>query len=416
MKKKIIYIILIFTMFIGIQNVSAAASVTASSKIYPGTFTTTIKVSNAAMWEVHLSSSGPVKNCSYDEVNWSSSGGNESKTYSITCTATSTGTITLRLTGKTITADGNQSNISDSATVNVVEQPKATPKSSVNTLDNLWVEGVSLDPSFNKDTTEYSVELEADVTSIKIGTTKSDGKSTVRGDGEKSVSEGMNRFDIVVTAENGSSRTYTIKATVKEKEPIIEKINDQEYRVVRKREDLKEVSELYSETTVTINEEEIPAYYGEVTKYTLVGLKDEEGNVEYYIYDEENHIFTVYQEISSQKVVIYPMEAKLEAPKGYKKEDLEINDKKIEAYKNEEKEYYLVYGMNVETGKTGWYTYDSEEGTFQRYIEEEKKGFEIGEYTKMLYLGGAAVLALIFAFLIAILKKLSAKEKSIKNV
>ncbi len=405
MKKKLIYIMTIFTVFIGIENVSAGASVTASSQIYPGTFKTTIRVSNASMWEVHLSSSGPVRNCSYDDVNYTSDGNNGSKTYSITCTATGTGTINLKLTGKTITSSGSQSSVSDSATVKVVERPKATPKSSVNTLDNLWVEGVSLDPGFNKDTTEYSVILEADVTSIKIGAKKSDGKSSVSGDGEKSVSEGMNQFEIKVTAENGSTRTYVIKATVKEKEPIKVNIGSDEYTVVRKREDLKETSELYSEKTVKINEEEIPAYYGEITKYTLVGLKDKDGNIENYIYDENTKTYTLYKEIYSQKVTIYPkVPANVKIPSGYQKEEIDINETKVTAYKSEKNKYYLVYGMNVEKGNDDFYLYDIEEGTFQKYVEVENGISE--KNIKIIFIAFASVVALLMSIIIALLRKI----------
>ena len=35
----------------------------------------------------------------------------------------------------------------------------------------------------------------------------------------------------------------------------------------------------FIEKTVTINEMEIPAFYSQITDFTLVGLKDENGNV-----------------------------------------------------------------------------------------------------------------------------------------
>ena len=410
--KRIICGLLLLSFFMGIGKVEARANVTATSKVYTGsTFKASISVRDASMWEVHLSSSGPVKGCSFDDINYTADGNNGSKNYSVTCTTTGTGTVSLKLTGKTIDASGNQTGVSDSATVQVVERPKETPKSSVNTLNSLWVEGVSLDPAFNKDTTEYNVELEADVTKIQIGVTKSDSKSSVSGEGEKSVSEGMNQFNIVVTAENGSKRTYTIKAYVKEKEPINVMVGNDTLSVVRKREDLKKLGELYTETTVKMNEEEIPAYHGEKTNFTIIGLKNAEGEIQNYIYDESNNTYTLYEEYVSQKVSIFiNYDKNPQIPTGYKKETIEIGERKIDAYKKEEKEFYLLYGMNTETGEYAWYSYDKKEGTLQRYIEE-KENFSFDKYTKIIFIG----LASFFAFFIAIIVALLIKIKQLKR-
>lgn len=412
MKKTLIYVIAFISLWIGMENVNAAARVTASGKVYLNSkFTARIIVSDAAMWEVHLSSSGPVKNCSFDDVNYTSNGNNGSKTYSISCTTTGLGTISLRLTGKTITSSGKQTSISDSATVKVVERPQEKPKSSVNTLDNLWVEGASLDPTFNKDTTEYNVELESDVTSIKVGATKSDGKSSINGDGTRSVSEGMNTIKVVVTAENGSSRTYTIKANVKEKEPIIIEFDEKKYTVVRKREDMKSPSELYEETIVKINEEEIPSYYSEKTKFTLIGLKDEDGFVENYIYDQDNNTYILYQEIISQKIMLYPIVPnEKKVPIGYQKEKIEMNEKKVEAYREENNPLVLVYGMNIETGKTSLYEYDPEEGTFQRFIEKEENVSM--DMLKIGFIGSASIISILLAVILALINKMKRMKKN----
>ena len=123
--KKILYGLTVLFFFIGIGKVEAKANVTASSKVYVGsTFKASIRVNAASMWEVHMSSSGPVKGCSFDDINYTADGNNGSKNYSVTCTTTGVGTITLKLTGKTIDANGNQSAVSDSATIQVVERDR----------------------------------------------------------------------------------------------------------------------------------------------------------------------------------------------------------------------------------------------------------------------------------------------------
>ena len=116
-------------------------------------------------------------------------------------------------------------NESKSITINVINKPvvqqpvqkpntnvTVTPKSSINYLSSLEVEGQVLTPNFNKETVDYSVELESGTTSINIKATAEHNKANITGAGLKNVTEGINNFDIIVTAENGSKRTYKISS------------------------------------------------------------------------------------------------------------------------------------------------------------------------------------------------------------
>jgi 3-dehydroquinate dehydratase len=75
-------------------------------------------------------------------------------------------------------------------------------------LKTLTVSNGSL--SFNKSTSDYNVVVENSVSSIQIGATPEDNRSSVSGTGTKSLSIYNNTFSIIVTAENGSKRTYTL--------------------------------------------------------------------------------------------------------------------------------------------------------------------------------------------------------------
>jgi 3-dehydroquinate dehydratase len=75
-------------------------------------------------------------------------------------------------------------------------------------LKTLTVSNGSL--SFNKSTSDYNVVVENSVSSIQIGATPEDSRSSVSGTGTKSLSIYNNTFSIIVTAENGSKRTYTL--------------------------------------------------------------------------------------------------------------------------------------------------------------------------------------------------------------
>ena len=300
MKRFSIIFLGIITLFIGINKVSAGGSISVSANsIYLGnSVTVSVTVTEAAAWEVHIGVSGAASssNCTgVDFADGSSDAKNTAKTYTTTCTPTKTGTINFSLSGNITNESGSTINLSGSKSVSVINKPvytppvqntkpaqnttpkPVTPKSSVNYLSSLVVEGSNLNPEFNKETLEYTVELESGTSLINIKATAQDNKALITGTGTKQVSEGANNFEIVVTAENGSKRIYKINAIVKEKDPIIVNIENDTYTVIRKKEQLPSSSSYYSESSVEINGEEIPAYFGEVTGYTLVGLKNNEG-------------------------------------------------------------------------------------------------------------------------------------------
>jgi len=82
-------------------------------------------------------------------------------------------------------------------------------KSSVNTLDSLSVTGATID--FDKNKTTYDVTVDASSTTISA--TKTDSYASVSGTGSKTLKYGKNTFNVVVTAESGSKKTYTINVT-----------------------------------------------------------------------------------------------------------------------------------------------------------------------------------------------------------
>ena len=67
-----------------------------------------------------------------------------------------------------------------------------------------------LTPNFDKSTTSYSLNVDPNVEDVVLVGTPHDERATVDGLGEKQVKFGDNTFDVVVTAEDGSTRTYTI--------------------------------------------------------------------------------------------------------------------------------------------------------------------------------------------------------------
>lgn len=341
-----------------------------------------------------------------------------SKTFSVTVKGNSIGNITCSVNGVRITnmssADwqylGNQS-----TTIKVVA-PKTY--SSNNNLSALAVEGYELTPTFDKNTLEYNLEVPNEIRTVNITATKEDNTATISGLGEKSLMEGPNRIEIVVTAENGTTKTYIINIMVKELDPIIVEVDGKNYTVVRKKEQLT-VPTTFSETTTKINEFEVPALENKKLNYTLVGLKDEKGNINLYIYDINDNKYTLYNERTFQSLTIYVLDDSSQIPKGYAKTNLKLENENIIAYKSHSNsKYYLFYGVNVETGKKNLYLYDSEEKTLQRYNSEENSKIKSDEplYQYIIISLGSVLIVTYLIILVVLIKKNSKKKKKKKKI
>lgn len=84
-------------------------------------------------------------------------------------------------------------------------------KSTDATLSSLTISGGDMFPSFSPSEINYSVSTDQD--SITISAVANSSSATVTGTGTKSLNYGDNTFPIVVTAEAGNTKTYTIIVT-----------------------------------------------------------------------------------------------------------------------------------------------------------------------------------------------------------
>lgn len=354
------------------------------------------------------------------------SAGQKSASYTFTFKALKSGNATISTKNAGIYAENAQS-ASDtmsvthgSKTVKLMTQAELEATYSKNNyLKSLSVEGAELSPAFNKETLEYTVELEPETTNIKVNAAKEDGKASITGTGDIAVSEGDNNIKITVTAENGNERVYVINAKVKELAPINVKVGKDEFTVIRKK-GIIETPNTYKETTIKINNEDVPAFESEITGFILVGLKDNDGNVGLYLYDTKKDTYTKYTEINSSKVVIYPMEIPkdIKIPEGYNKYPLKIGEEEFEVYRiSKGSQFSLIYGLNIETGKKNLYLYDSKEETLQRYYdgEVEKKDEIIKNYSMFLIGSGGLILVLCIILIILCVKLVKKNNNKVMN-
>ena len=419
MKRNIKYLSFIGTFFatlLIIFNVKAAnATISVSgnnSAIVGNTITVTVTLSSASSlgsWDFTVGYDTSKLRLTYSDaessqraVGYASGAGQTSKTYTFKFKTLASGNANIYINSAEVYGwDRNLMSVTKgSKSISLKTQQEIQASYSKNNyLKSLSVEGYDLTPEFNKEKLEYSLELDSTIEKININASVEDKTASVTGTGEKELIEGENIIDIIVTAQNGNTRKYIIKANVKELNPINVKIDGKNYTVVKRKKVLT-IPDNFIETTVVINDEEIPAFYNEITKYTVVGLRDEEGNIDLYLYDLDSGKYTLYQELNFNSNKLFLLDVPNKIPEGLKKVKITVNEEKINAYKFDYSDiYYIIYGMNLNTGNKDFYMYDSEEHTIQRYdttmldkVTEEKDKY----LTVVIVLSCVCFLAMLF--------------------
>lgn len=400
-----IFILLIGIFTLSITKVDAATgTVTISSNksqvVVGNTVTYTVKVSSSqplGVFQYHISYDSSMLSLTSGESSGAPvfTGSEKSKTYTFKFKAKKAGTATVKFNvsgGYTFNQE-TLSLASKSKSVKIITQEQLEASySKNNNLSKLGVEGYDLSPSFSSSVTSYTVNLPANTESIKVTGTKADSSASVEGLGTKSVEDGSNTIKIVVTAENGSTKTYTINAIVEELDPITVTVEDKEYTVVRKAKLLETPSSDFVASTTKLNDFDVPTLFNEKANIVLVGLKDSEGNITLFIY--ENNTYTKYNQYTFDKVTLHILDKEI---KDYvKTEDIELVDTnivaipktdndKITTYILKDDKYNYFYAINLENGKENIYRFDKEENTVQRHEFVEEKPIVVTEEDKATY-------------------------------
>ena len=345
--------------------------------------------------------------------------GVKSKSYTFTFKTLKKGSTSVSVDGYLAYAYADLSEISlssNSKKINIITQAELEASySKNNNLASLAVEGFTLTPEFNANTLEYSVTVPEDTKNVNITGTVQDKKASINGVGVHDVNQGNNKFLVTVKAENGSEKTYTINVDVKDENPIEVTVGDKKYTVVKIKENLP-IASLYNEYSIKINEFDIPAYKNDYTGLVLVGLKDAEGNISLFIYDDENNSYKEYNELKSSQITIYPLKPE-ENIEGYKKGNVKIQDIDVEGfYLNEDSDFFVIYGVNVETGDKGFYMYDKKMQTLIKYNDELSSllSEKIKLYTYII-IGFISLSVVMLIIIIVLVCKKGKKKKSGKD-
>ncbi|MBO5530203.1 MAG: cadherin-like beta sandwich domain-containing protein [Bacilli bacterium] len=442
--KKIKYLFIALLLTIPITGRAAVIHCSAPSSVESGeTFTVTFSGSlnsSASVWFASIGSSSNVTYAGGDGLSIPGKDG-ASMSHSVRFTAGNPGTASFYAYDVDVSDGVNSYSDSDTCYVEITsatkpngasaniydgvygnddddEEKEIDPdKASNSYLKSLSIEGVKISPAFNKDKMEYSAVVPGDKEKIVIKGEVEDEKATVEGLGEVELKEGINKIEIKVTAENGEERKYILTITRKEKNPIEVTINKKKYTVVKKEIGLK-VPEGFVKTTVTIDKQEVVAYSNKFTGYLIVALVDEDGKASWFIYNQKNGTYTKYSELKSNGLRLIILDAKKkDVPYRYKKTEFKINDEIVEGYALElGSNYRLVYALNMDTGNKGFYLYDMEENTFQRFYNTQVNIYRsLVKKLEIVLIALAGIILLMGIVIVSIMFINRKTKKFIKN-
>lgn len=275
---------------------------------------------------------------------------------------------------------------SATATASVTVKAKPSPSLSSNcNLSALKVpQGCTLSPAFSSNVTQYTCTVPYSVTSFPIEPTRSDSKSSIEFIGKVSLDVGKNTRSVRVTAEDGTTKTYTITITRQAagsteptpvpptEEPGTSPDGSLTVTVDGKSFILEEqiskelpagfTAEEYTYSGRTIQ----TAVFGDVR---LVLLSDETDSY-FYILDEKNLTFSLFQTLTSGAQTVYTIfaSAMQTIPSSWKTVTFEINGESFPAWQTDllGEGYYIISAMNNTTGEKYLCVYCAEDGTVQK--------------------------------------------------
>lgn len=381
-KLAIIFITLLTSFCCGARVEAASFNATASARTVKPNATFTVSVGGNATGRVDLRvSNGTLLS---DSSIWVENG-----FQTVTVKAGTSGTVTVTATpakgfsdadgniynpgsrsvNVTITTESNQNTTSPPTNKPATNRPATSSKpsssnsnqqSSDNTLASLTVSSGELKPAFNKNTTDYTVDLKDDTTKIKISAQASDAKASVAGTGEVTLKYGTNQFAVTVTAEDGTEKVYHLTITLDATPKVFLDYQGQTIGVVR---DLEKVKLAGFEAKNYEHDGVNFTIFQNGSLVAIYGINPDQ-KTSFYLYDAANHALMhrlIPIEIADHTYyVIDPNDAT---------ETVKINDQEVPAIKLNLPNYYLLTTVDME-GHEVQYIYETDQGTLGLFSPE----------------------------------------------
>lgn len=203
--KCLIVVLMVIVLAFGLQNnVYASISMSSSSvNVEAGKSTTVNMIANNTTGDVNITSSNP-------EVATATGADSISdNSIPITITGKSAGNTTITISGIAKDTDTGANKAKYSRTINVKVTGDATTDTTSADLSNLGIKPNDFS-GFLPNKTSYDVTVPENVQTIEVYATAKNSSAKISGTGTQELAIGENKIDVVVSANDGTIKTYTI--------------------------------------------------------------------------------------------------------------------------------------------------------------------------------------------------------------
>jgi hypothetical protein len=280
-----------------------------------------------------------------------------------------------------------------SITITVTEP---VPKSGNNNLKSLSIDPGSLTPAFSAGQVSYTAQLSAEVSKLTVSAVPEDSKAAVAVSGNDVLKEGENTINVVVTAENGAKKTYTITATRAAPAPTpsptpvptpspmpTPALTVQLSGGVRTISEPPEGTPIpagFYRTLISISNRMVPAFQSLNGNLTLFYLTDAAGNAGFYSFDNQSKAYKPFQvlNIPAMAYSVLNLDPGVTLPQGYAEKALILDGQSLTAWQkvangspqNGASGQYLLYLMDNQ-GTKGFFLYNPVTNLLTSYPKEQ---------------------------------------------
>ena len=354
----------------------------------------------------------------------------DSRTNQLVFRANSTGTGTVSISAGSYCIAGVDYDASGSASVSIVAAdkpddsepaPAPTPSgggsstgnnpgvslSSNNALSSLTVSAGTLTPAFDPAITEYTLSLPSQSDRLTITANPSDSRATVQGDGDISLQDGETSLSVVVTAENGDTKTYTVTAKVAQAPTLFLDYNGQRLGVVKDVSQVTPPAGFAPAEPITYSGDTLPIWTDVSGKRTLVYLMDEKTSAQgFYLFSQTTGVQSPYLPIlcGSVTYIYTDIPKELSSVPGLTPATVKAFGQTLNGWTYNDaslKDFCVLYLMD-DAGSYGYYTYDSREETLQRFSGAvfTDSGETLAVPMLYVYIAGGAALVLLILLIV----------------
>lgn len=342
----------------------------------------------------------------------------DNRTNQLVFRANSAGTGSVWISAGSYCIAGDDYDASGSASVSIVSasepddsEPDYTPstpgKSGNNALSTLTVSAGTLTPAFDPAVTEYTLSLPQGTEKLTLTATPSDSNATVQGDGELTLQEGENTLPLVVTAENGDTKTYTVTAQVAQAPTLFLDYNGQRLGVVKDVSQVTPPAGFAPAEPITYSGDTLPIWTDVSGKRTLVYLMDEKTSAQgFYLFSQTTGVQSPYLPIlcGSVTYIYTDIPKELSSVPGLTPATVKAFGQTLNGWTYNDaslKDFCVLYLMD-DAGSYGYYTYDSREETLQRFSGAvfTDSGETLAVPMLYVYIAGGAALVLLILLIV----------------